>query len=324
MRRAGCRTVAVSGLVAMCATGFSVLGAGSAGAAPTDIPLDGCNTAVQANPGDRLVVTAKTVLAPQLAGLGATPVVGPPLVAALSPALSSMTVGSLPVPKGATSISGSEIAKQIVAALPPVIPPVGVEAVRSAIANACQITITPPKAATPAPANLAPPVAAGQAPAAGPVPSVGTNPPGSNMAPGPGSAPSTPPVTSYGHVPRYSYGDLTSVSAGGAGFPVSVAPTLPAPSLSGYGLPSLPNRGVPGLTTPFTTPPQLPPFGTFGAPATQSPAVQPVSGMSEVTALPAAPDTRPQVPAEAVLAALMLSLTAAVLVRTWVLRRSVR
>jgi hypothetical protein len=43
--------------------------------------------------------------------------------------------------------------------------------------------------------------------------------------------------------------------------------------------------------------------------------------MSEVTALPAVPDTTSSVPAAAVLAALMLSLTTAALVRTWVLRR---
>ncbi len=44
--------------------------------------------------------------------------------------------------------------------------------------------------------------------------------------------------------------------------------------------------------------------------------------MSEVTALPAGPDASTRVPAEAVLAALLLSLTTAALVRTWVLRRS--
>jgi len=73
--------------------------------------------------------------------------------------------------------------------------------------------------------------------------------------------------------------------------------------------------------------PALPPqFGLLTAPtvpnppSTQSPAVHPV--MSEVTALPAGPDASTRVPAEAVLAALLLSLTTAALVRTWVLRRS--
>jgi len=41
--------------------------------------------------------------------------------------------------------------------------------------------------------------------------------------------------------------------------------------------------------------------------------------MSEVTAFPAASASRSQVPASAVLAALLLSLTTAALVRTWIL-----
>ena len=139
--RAGYRAVVGAGVVALYATGGSVLGAGSAFAAPSDITLDSCHATVQANPGDNLVVSAKTVLAPELKDLAANPLVGQPLVAALNPVLSSLTVGSLTVQRDATSITGVEIAKQVVAALPPGIPSQGAEAVRVAVVNACQITI---------------------------------------------------------------------------------------------------------------------------------------------------------------------------------------
>ncbi len=125
--RAGYRAVVGAGVVALYATGGSVLGAGSAFAAPSDITLDSCHATVQANPGDNLVVSAKTVLAPELKDLAANPLVGQPLVAALNPVLSSLTVGSLTVQRDATSITGVEIAKQVVAALPPGIPSQGAE-----------------------------------------------------------------------------------------------------------------------------------------------------------------------------------------------------
>ncbi len=143
-------------------------------------------------------------------------------------------------------------------------------------------------------------------------------------APAPQQAPPAP-VTSYGHIPRYTSNDLTSVPAGGAVFSVNAAP-VPPQSLTGYGLPStapipapapvLPRQGAPG--PPALAAPQV---GAVSAPppVAHSPAERPVSGMSEVTAFPAASASRSQVPASAVLAALLLSLTTAALVRTWIL-----
>jgi len=303
------RAAAVTGLVGVCATGMSVLGAGSASAAPAAIPLDSCNTTVQANVGDSLTVTAKTVLAPQLAGLRATPVVGPPAADALGAALSSMKLGALTVTQstsgGPANLSGADIAKAVAAALVP-FPLVPVALVTPIVTDNCAITVTKPAAAAPAVVpstqNSPPPAAA--------------NPPANNLsAP---TAVSAPAVTSYGHAPKADYSDITSVPAGGAGFSVGVAPTMPPKSLTGYGLPS-------ALGTAPTMAPQ---FGLLAAPPAVAAVPAPTSAaavlpmMSEVTALPAAPNTSTRVPAEAVMAALLLSLTTAALVRTWVLRRS--
>ncbi|MDQ2723058.1 MAG: hypothetical protein M3Y19_07140 [Actinomycetota bacterium] len=299
------RAAAVTGLVGVCATGMSVLGAGSASAAPAAIPLDSCNTTVQANVGDSLTVTAKTVLAPQLAGLRATPVVGPPAADALGAALSWMKLGAFTVTQSASggpaNISGADIAKAVAAALPPLVPAALVTPI---VTDNCAITVTKPAAVvTAAPQNAPQPAAA--------------NPPVSNVA-APTAVPA-PSAPSYGSVPRNTYSDITSVPAGGAGFSVGVAPTMPPKSLTGYGLPS-------ALGTAPTMAPQFgllaaPPAAAAAIPApTSAAAVLPM--MSEVTALPAAPNTSTRVPAEAVMAALLLSLTTAALVRTWVLRRS--
>ncbi len=304
--RASYRTVAVTGMVAMCATGMSVLEAGSASAAPATIPLDSCNTTVQANAGDSLAVTAKTLLAPQLAGLSAVPVVGPPAADALGAALSSMQLGAFPVTQSPGTISGAEIAKAVAAALPAAIP---ADLVTGVVAPNCGITITKPaepaEPAAVAPATQRAPVSSGNAtaPAAAPAP----------------VAAEAPAVTSYGSVPRTDYSNLTAVPAGGAGYSIGVAPTMAPKSLTGYGLPTAVGT-TPTLAPQFgllTAPPNAP----SAAPSTLSAAaVQPV--MSEVTALPVVPASSTRVPAEAVLAALLLSLTTAALVRTWVLRRS--
>ncbi len=303
------RAAAVTGLVGVCATGMSVLGAGSASAAPAAIPLDSCKTTVQANVGDSLTVTAKTVLAPQLAGLRATPVVGPPAADALGAALSSMKLGAFTVtqstPGVPANISGSVIASAVAAALPPVIP---ADVVKDIVANNCGITVTKAVPAVPSAAvasstqNAPPPAAA--------------NPPANDLsAP---TAVSAPAVTSYGHAPKADYSDITSVPAGGAGFSVGVAPTMPPKSLTGYGLPSALGKA----------PTMAPQFGLLAAPPATAAVPAPTSAaavlpmMSEVTALPTAPNTSTRVPAEAVIAALLLSLTTAALVRTWVLRRS--
>ncbi len=52
-----------------------------------------------------------------------------------------------------------------------------------------------------------------------------------------------------------------------------------------------------------------------------APAIQPMAGTNEVTALPMAASSS-RVPMQAVLAALILALTTAALVRTWVLRHT--
>lgn len=304
------RAAAVTGLVGVCATGMSVLGAGSASAAPAAIPLDSCKTTVQANVGDSLTVTAKTVLAPQLAGLRATPVVGPPAADALGAALSSMKLGAFTVtqstPGVPANVSGSVIASAVAAALPPVIP---ADVVKDIVAKNCGITVTKAVPAVPAAAAVAPSTQDAPAPAA-------ANPPANTLsAP---SAVSAPAVTSYGHAPKADYSDITSVPAGGAGFSVGVAPTMPPKSLTGYGLPSALGKA----------PTMAPQFGLLAAPPAVAAVPAPTSAaavlpmMSEVTALPAAPNTSTRVPAEAVIAALLLSLTTAALVRTWVLRRS--
>ncbi len=317
------RAAAVTGLVGVCATGMSVLGAGSASAAPAAIPLDSCKTTVQANVGDSLTVTAKTVLAPQLAGLRATPVVGPPAADALGAALSSMKLGAFTVtqstPGVPANISGSVIASAVAAALPPVIP---ADVVKDIVANNCGITVTKAvPAVSTVPAVPAVPAAAAAAVASSTQnapPPAAANPPANDLsAP---TAVSAPAVTSYGHAPKADYSDITSVPAGGAGFSVGVAPTMPPKSLTGYGLPSALGK-APTMAPQFGLLAAPPPTAAAVVPApTSAAAVLPM--MSEVTALPTAPNTSTRVPAEAVIAALLLSLTTAALVRTWVLRRS--
>ncbi|MGZ4553237.1 MAG: hypothetical protein ACXVGN_06935, partial [Mycobacteriaceae bacterium] len=202
------------------------------------------------------------------------------------------------------------IADALVTALGPVLSPSSVEPMRTSVTQACLITVVP----KPVPG-------AGQVHA--PTPGTHTAPPLVGV-PGATSSQATAAAGSR-EAPQYTYGDLTSVPAGGTGYSVGVAPVLPPALLSGYGLPSVATSAVPGVGTPLAVP--APQFGVLGAPAsstpaTESPEVTPISGMSEVTALPAVPDTTSRVPAAAVLAALLLSLTTAALVRTWVLRRS--
>lgn len=315
--RASYRTVGVTGLIAMCATGATGLGAGGAFAAPgavgapasANIALDSCNMTVGADVGDHLVVSVKTMLAPQMKDLGNIPYVGPMLVGSLEPALSTLTLPPFVVKQGRAPVTGAAIADALVTALGPVLSPPAVEPLRTSVTQACLITVVP----KPVPG-------AGQVPAPTPgthnaLPLVG--------APGTTSSQATTTAGSR-QAPQYTYGDLTSVPAGGTGYSVGVAPVLPPALLSGYGLPSVATSAVPGVSTPLAAP--APQFGVLGAPAsstpaTESPEVTPISGMSEVTALPAVPDTTSSVPAAAVLAALMLSLTTAALVRTWVLRR---
>lgn len=304
------RAAAATGLVAMCTTGLSVLGAGSASAAT--VSPDSCFKAVTASPGDSLVVSANTILGPQLSSFS------PPLAAALRPALSSLALPPITLKSGDTTIGGT-VADAIVAALPSGIPSDGLAAVRTAIVNGCPgaISFTESQStgsgANKANANSTSAAVKQSAPTQAAAPVV--DPPVSSAS-APASAPSLP---SYGHVPKQSYADLTAVPAGGTGFSVGVAPVMPPKSLTGYGLPALPM--APGASS-LLTPSGAPGFGALPAPATQSPSVQPVSGMSEVTALPAGPAAAKTVPAEAVFAALLLSLTTAALVRTWVLRRS--
>lgn len=309
------RAVAATGLVAMCATGMSVLGAGSAlAAAPADIPLDSCTSTVQANPGDHVVVSAKTLLAPQMKDLGALPLVGPLLVGTLNPVLASLTLPPITVqqlPSGDLApITGAQIAQQLVVAVPALAPAAG--PLSDALGGSCTVSVVRTKTVT---AEAPPPAPT----TAVPGPSAAPPPPPPVAVPVPVPVRS-PVVTSYGHVAPFSYSDLTSVPAGGPGFTVNVAPTMPPKSLTGSGLPTTLSQA------PLAAPALPPQFGLLTAPtvpnppSTQSPAVHPV--MSEVTALPAGPDASTRVPAEAVLAALLLSLTTAALVRTWVLRRS--
>lgn len=322
--RGSYRTVAMTGLVALCATGMTV-GAGSAfadSAVPAEIAVRNCDAPVQANPGDHLVVSAKTLLAPQMKDLGAIPVVGPLLVGALDPALSSLALPPFTVTNTLALITKDQIADAFVAAVP-ALPPVAVAPLRAAVANACAdgVVVQKKVASVPTPAPT-------DAPTPAPTPPADSSPVLSPSAPA-----DAPVLSSYGSVPRYTYNDLTSVPAGGAGFSVGVAPVLPPASLTGYGLSAAssvaasrpapvrtPQLGL--LQAPATSNAPTTSAPTSSAPATESPTVRPASGMSEVTALPVSSDSRSQVPAEAVLAALLLALTTAALLRTWVLRRS--
>ncbi|WP_127784491.1 hypothetical protein [Rhodococcus sp. X156] len=322
------RAAAVTGLVGVCATGLSVLGAGTAAAAPADVAVESCTVPVQANPGDRLVVSAKTLLAPQMQGLSTIPLVGPALVDALTPALKSLSLPPFVVSADRAPVTGAQIADALVVAIP-AIPPPAVQPLRDAISSACTLTVVPPgPVQTPEAVPSAAAVAAAPA-AAGPVP--GAVAPGAGVAPNTtqtaGSASTAAPAgqSSYGRVPRYTYNDLTAVPSGGAGYTVGVAPTLPPKSLSGYGLPALPSLGVPGAAQAPGLAPQtdlLRPGAGAATSQAQPPAVQPASSASVVTAMPTVPAASTKVPAEAVVAALLLSLTTAAVVRTWVLRRT--
>lgn len=316
--RAKYRAVAASGVVALCTVGMGAMGAGSALAASTtpaalpaasDIALDSCNMTVGADGGNRLVVSAKTMLAPQMKELGNIPLVGPLLVAVLDPALSTLTLPPFVVQPDRAPLTGAAIADSLVTALGPLLPPPVVEPLRTAVTQACLVTVVP-KAALSAPQA---PVAAQAAPPAVSAASLST------------------PVASSSNLrqaPRYTYSDLTAVSAGGrSSYPVNLAPTLPPPSYAGYGVPAGVTRTLPGTGAPVAAPAPMPQFAplalpTTSAPATESPAVRAAAGQSEVVALPAAPDAASRVPGEAAIAALLLSLTTAALVRTWVLRRA--
>lgn len=170
------RAVAATGLVAMCATGMSVLGAGSAlAAAPADIPLDSCTSTVQANPGDHVVVSAKTLLAPQMKDLGALPLVGPLLVGTLNPVLASLTLPPITVqqlPSGDLApITGAHIAQQLVVAVPALAPAAG--PLSDALGGSCTVSVVRTKTVTaeappPAPTTAVPgPSAAPPPPGAG-------------------------------------------------------------------------------------------------------------------------------------------------------------
>ncbi len=247
------RAVAATGLVAMCATGMSVLGAGSAlAAAPADIPLDSCTSTVQANPGDHVVVSAKTLLAPQMKDLGALPLVGPLLVGTLNPALASLTLPPITVqqlPSGDLApITGAQIAQQLVVAVPALTPAAG--PLSDALGGSCTVSVVRTKTVT---AEAPPPAPT----TAVPGPSAAPPPPPPVAVPVPVRS---PVVTSYGHVAPFSYSDLTSVPAGGPGFTVNVAPTMPPKSLTGSGLPTTLSQA------PLAAPALPPQFGLLTAP----------------------------------------------------------
>jgi len=147
-----------------------------------------------------------------------------------------------------------------------------------------------PPSAMPAPGTPLPAPAA--VPAAGP----------SSAAAAPAAAPAAlaaaPSLPSYGRVPRYTSGDLTSVPAGGPGYTVNVAPMPGA---------------APGFV-PLADPSTVAVAGLL-------PATRTVSEANQAIALPTSAASS-RVPMQAVLAALILALTTAALVRTWVLRHT--
>ncbi|MGZ4524285.1 MAG: hypothetical protein ACXVXI_05155 [Mycobacteriaceae bacterium] len=279
------RMLAVSGMLTLCATGVSVLGASSASAAPAvpagppDMVLNSCNTTAQAAPGQRVTLTAQALLAPITTDLNAIPIVGPVTLSLLTPVLTAVplpmfTVEPTAVSPNSQQITGATIADQLVSSAKLLLPPGSEPQVRKSVGDGCKVDVTivkPPAGATPSPESAV--TRALMVSASGPA----------------------KPIASYGHVPRYTYGDLLAVMAGGAGFPVNVAPA-PAPAL--------PVPGTPGT----------------GSLADQVSSSRGVSDVNEVSALPA-PTASSGLPAQAVLAALVLALTTAALVRTWVLRR---
>lgn len=269
------RMIAVSGLFALSATGMSVLGAGSASAKV--LPASPCSDAIQtALPGQVVTLVDDPPTAPTAL---------PTLLNALSPPTGTQVI-SVITPVGTCNVQ--------IAPLPPVqkITPTPTPTGSGSAPTGNPGTGVPtsgsaPKAsptsapAAPAPARAASAPASGPAPAAAPAPGQSTGP------------------TSYGHVPRYTYGDLTSVPAGGAGFALDQAPLTP---------PGFDFSTLGALSTP-----------TAAAAAQLIPTARKVSNASEVTALPSPMTTAP-VPMETVLATLLLALTTATLVRKWVLR----
>lgn len=289
------RATAIAGLVGLCATGLAVLGAGSASAAPTgppDLVLNSCNTATQAAPGQRVTLTAQALLAPITTDLNAIPLLGPITLGLLTPVLSAVplppfTVQSTPGPQ---QFSGVDIANQLVSSLKLLLPPGTEGQVRTSVGNGCKVDVNvvapaPAPAAAPTPAHGLAPV-----PAPAGVPLSGSAATALPVAPLSGLY---APIGNYGNVPEHTYSALTSVPTEGAvGFSTDFAP-LPAPA--------------PGLDSSSTS---------VAGVALSTPTI---SGMNQVTALPAPPATS-RVPVQDVLAALLLALTTAALVRTWVLR----
>ncbi|MGZ4588477.1 MAG: hypothetical protein ACXVX9_11825 [Mycobacteriaceae bacterium] len=285
------RATAIAGLVGLCATGLAVLGAGSASAAPTgppDLVLNSCNTATQAAPGQRVTLTAQALLAPITTDLNAIPLLGPITLGLLTPVLSAVplppfTVQSTPGPQ---QFSGVDIANQLVSSLKLLLPPGTEGQVRTSVSNGCKVDVNVvAPAAAPTPAHGLAPV---PAPAGVPLPgSAATALP---VAPSSGLY---APIGNFGYAPEHTYSALTSIpTEGAAAFSTDFAP-LPAPA-PGVDSSSTSVAGV-ALSTPT------------------------ISGMNQVTALPAPPASS-RVPVQDVLAALLLALTTATLVRTWVLR----
>ena len=334
-------------------TGGALLGSGPAVAA-SPILVGSCATTISGVPGQPITLSGVALVAPITAALNGLPLGGDALAAQVNGVVTPLQIPLGVVPNAPTTLSGSQIASSTSAALrgTPLGDQSALGAITPALTSGCSILVTVANSAggavqgasgavaqavqsaaaalpklpavgggTPLTGLLAAASPVQSSPAQDSTPQGGTTPlQGASTAagsPSPGAGPtysgsvdraqlgdllSVVPAGnttqySFGHVPLYSYAGTPYAAAPGAGRAASPS-SLYGSSVSGY----------------------APKAGTLGSNGSAG-AGDGITKASQVEALGSAP-TPDTVGFLTLLAVLLLSGTSAVVVRTWVLRRT--
>jgi hypothetical protein len=344
---------AVAGVVvASVVTGGVLLGGGSAAAAPTPIVVGSCGASISGAPGQPITLSGSALVAPITSALPSGPLgLGSPLVGLVDGIVSPLQIPLGVVPSASTTIPGSQIATSTTTALQGTPLNVAATPIAAAVTSGCSVLVTvvntagtavqgatgavggsltsataalPQLPQLPAPGGATAPAVGGggaaTAPQGGSSPQAGGTPQGGSPAAA-STAPGASP-TYTGSVDRAQMGDLLSQVTTGTATQYSFG-RVPLYSYAGtpYAVAGGAGRGLsPSALYGSAVPGYAPQFGILGSKGPAGPA-DGVARASQVEALGAA-STPGTIGIVTLLAVLLLSGTAATLVRTVVLRRA--
>jgi hypothetical protein len=340
---------AVAGVVvASVVTGGVLLGGGSAAAAPAPIVVGSCGDSISGAPGQPITLSGSALVPLITNALPSGPFGSAnPLAGLVSGIVSPLQIPLGVVPSASTTIPGSQIATSTTTALQgTLLGGASATPIAAAVTSGCTVLVTvvnttgaAVQGATgavgralasataalpqlPAPGGEAPAVGSGSGatPQGGSSPQAGGTPQGGSPAAAV-AAPGTSP-TYTGSVDRAQMGDLLSQVTTGTATQYSFG-RVPLYSYAGtpYAVAGGAGRGLsPGALYGSAVPGYSPQFGILGSKGAAGPA-DGVARASQVEALGAA-STPGTIGIVTLLAVLLLSGTAATLVRTVVLRRA--